>query len=109
MLRVVHYLLFAASLATSALVDAAAPAAPDIRMATTTSTENSGLLAVILPQFEARYGGKVRVVAVGSGGVKNAAFLAIRMLALKNPKLEKALLVYKEKNREKILKKKVTL
>lgn len=67
MLRVVHYLLFAASLATSALVDAAAPAAPDIRMATTTSTENSGLLAVILPQFEARYGGKVRVVAVGSG------------------------------------------
>jgi tungstate transport system substrate-binding protein len=36
-------------------------------MATTTSTEASGLLAVILPQFEARYGGKVRVVAVGSG------------------------------------------
>jgi tungstate transport system substrate-binding protein len=46
---------------------AIAAAAPDIRMATTTSTENSGLLAVILPQFEARYGGKVRVVAVGSG------------------------------------------
>lgn len=44
-----------------------AAAAPDIRMATTTSTEASGLLAVILPQFEARYGGKVRVVAVGSG------------------------------------------
>jgi tungstate transport system substrate-binding protein len=42
-------------------------AAPDIRLATTTSTEASGLLAVILPQFEARYGGKVRVVAVGSG------------------------------------------
>jgi len=42
-------------------------AAQDIRMATTTSTEASGLLAVILPQFEARYGGKVRVVAVGSG------------------------------------------
>lgn len=42
-------------------------AAADIRMATTTSTEASGLLAVILPQFEAKYGGKVRVVAVGSG------------------------------------------
>jgi ABC-type tungstate transport system permease subunit len=41
-------------------------AAPDIRLATTTSTEASGLLAAILPQFEARYGGKVRVVAVGS-------------------------------------------
>lgn len=44
-----------------------AASAPDIRMATTTSTEASGLLAVILPQFEAKYGGKVRVVAVGSG------------------------------------------
>jgi tungstate transport system substrate-binding protein len=42
-------------------------AAPDIRLATTTSTEASGLLAAILPQFEARYGGKVRVVSVGSG------------------------------------------
>jgi tungstate transport system substrate-binding protein len=46
---------------------AIAAGAPDIRVATTTSTEASGLLAVILPQFEARYGGKVRVVAVGSG------------------------------------------
>jgi len=42
-------------------------AADDIRMATTTSTEASGLLGFILPQFEAKYGGKVRVVAVGSG------------------------------------------
>ena len=42
-------------------------AAPDIRLATTTSTENSGLLKVILPVFEAKYGGKVRVVSVGTG------------------------------------------
>jgi tungstate transport system substrate-binding protein len=42
-------------------------AADDIRLATTTSTENSGLLAQILPQFEASYGAKVRVVAVGTG------------------------------------------
>ena len=42
-------------------------AAADIRLATTTSTENSGLLKVILPVFEAKYGGKVRVVAVGTG------------------------------------------
>lgn len=50
-------------------VFAAAPgmAAEDIRLATTTSTENSGLLKVILPVFEAKYGGKVRVVAVGTG------------------------------------------
>ncbi|MEK7877499.1 MAG: substrate-binding domain-containing protein, partial [Pseudomonadota bacterium] len=48
---------------------AAVPAmtAEDIRLATTTSTENSGLLKVILPVFEAKYGGKVRVVSVGTG------------------------------------------
>ena len=51
------------------LVFAAVPAmaAEDIRLATTTSTENSGLLKVILPVFEAKYGGKVRVVSVGTG------------------------------------------
>src|SRR6478609_5825993 len=42
-------------------------AAQDIRLATTTSTENSGLLKVILPMFEQKYGGKVRVIAVGTG------------------------------------------
>ena len=42
-------------------------AAPDLRLATTTSTENSGLLNVILPLFEAKYGGKVRVISVGTG------------------------------------------
>ena len=46
---------------------ATAWAAEDIRLATTTSTENSGLLKVILPMFEAKYGGKVRVVSVGTG------------------------------------------
>jgi tungstate transport system substrate-binding protein len=52
-----------------ALVVAAMPAmaAEDIRLATTSSTENSGLLKVILPLFEAKYGGKVRVVSVGTG------------------------------------------
>ncbi len=45
----------------------AAAGAPDIRLATTTSTENSGLLKAILPLFEAQYGGKVRVVAAGTG------------------------------------------
>ena len=42
-------------------------AAKDIKLATTTSTENSGLLKTILPQFEAKYGGKVQVISVGSG------------------------------------------
>ncbi len=36
-------------------------------MSTTTSTENSGLLAVLLPPFEKRCGCKVDVIAVGTG------------------------------------------
>ncbi len=38
-----------------------------IRMSTTTSTENSGLLSVLLPPFEKRFHCKVDVVAVGTG------------------------------------------
>lgn len=39
----------------------------DVVLATTTSAENSGLLDVILPDFTARTGIRVKVVAVGSG------------------------------------------
>lgn len=38
-----------------------------IRLATTTSTENSGLLSNILPFFEKKSGYKVHVIAVGTG------------------------------------------
>ena len=38
-----------------------------LRLATTTSTENSGLLKVILPKFEAASGLKVQVISVGTG------------------------------------------
>ena len=38
-----------------------------LRLATTTSTENSGLLAVLLPPFETKTGLKVDVIAVGTG------------------------------------------
>ena len=38
-----------------------------IRLATTTSTDNSGLLEVILPPFEKMYGVTVDVIAVGTG------------------------------------------
>jgi tungstate transport system substrate-binding protein len=40
---------------------------PVLRMATTTSTENSGLLDVILPKFETLSGLDVQVLAVGTG------------------------------------------
>lgn len=36
-------------------------------MSTTTSTENSGLLAVLLPPFEKKFGCQVDVIAVGTG------------------------------------------
>ncbi len=38
-----------------------------LRLATTTSTENSGLLAALLPPFEKARGVKVDVIAVGTG------------------------------------------
>jgi len=38
-----------------------------IRLATTTSTENSGLLHYLLPSFENKSGYKVHVIAVGTG------------------------------------------
>lgn len=38
-----------------------------LKMATTTSTENSGLLAVLNPPFEDKYGIKLDVISVGTG------------------------------------------
>ena len=38
-----------------------------LRLATTTSTDNSGLLAVLHPPFEVKYDVKVDVIAVGTG------------------------------------------
>lgn len=45
----------------------AVPAQERVRLATTTSTENSGLLSVLNPPFEEKYGVKVDVIAVGTG------------------------------------------
>jgi len=49
------------------LLAPAAAAQERLRMSTTTSTENSGLLAVLLPPFEKLCGCKVDVIAVGTG------------------------------------------
>jgi tungstate transport system substrate-binding protein len=38
-----------------------------IRLSTTTSTENSGLLQYLLPAFESRTGARVHVISVGTG------------------------------------------
>lgn len=42
-------------------------AEPAVKLSTTTSTENSGLLAYLLPAFEAQSGIQVKVIAVGTG------------------------------------------
>ena len=56
-------LLFAALFAATA----AFAAEGELRLATTTSTENSGLLRAILPKFEQARGLKVQVISVGTG------------------------------------------
>ena len=55
--------------AASLLLTVPAKAADNqiIRLATTTSTDNSGLLAYLLPEFEQNSGFKVHVIAVGTG------------------------------------------
>jgi tungstate transport system substrate-binding protein len=55
------------SIVLLALITLPAHAEERLRMSTTTSTENSGLLSVLLPPFEKRCGCKVDVVAVGTG------------------------------------------
>jgi tungstate transport system substrate-binding protein len=60
-------LLSAAAFALPALPHGRADAAERLRMSTTTSTENSGLLAVLLPPYEKKFGCKVDVIAVGTG------------------------------------------
>ena len=64
--------LLGISLASCLLWITPVSAAPDasstiIRMATTTSTENSGLLNYLLPRFTDATGYKVHVIAVGTG------------------------------------------
>lgn len=62
MLRGLTFLFVIATVAAVQSVQAR-----DLRLATTTSTENSGLLKAILPAFEAKHGVKVHVISVGTG------------------------------------------
>src|SRR3954466_1362142 len=57
------------NLAVLSLLLAAGPAFAQevIKLSTTTSTENSGLLKYLLPAFEARTKTKVHVISVGTG------------------------------------------
>lgn len=53
--------------ATQASTEPAAPANPNLILATTTSTQDSGLLDVLVPMFQEQTGYLVQTVAVGSG------------------------------------------
>ncbi|WEF33984.1 substrate-binding domain-containing protein [Pseudoduganella chitinolytica] len=54
-------------LATALAFGGSAWAQQPLRLSTTTSTENSGLLAYLLPFYEAKTGTKVQVISVGTG------------------------------------------
>lgn len=61
-----------------------------IKMATTTSTENSGLLDVLLPAFEQKYGIRVYAIAVGTGkALKLAENGDVDIVLVHAPGLEK--------------------
>ena len=49
------------------LIPVSASAVEHFRLSTTTSTDNSGLLDVLNPVFEAKYNAKIDVIAVGTG------------------------------------------
>ena len=55
------------ALISSAMISDTVEATEVIKLATTTSTDNSGLLRAILPTFEAESGYKVQVIATGTG------------------------------------------
>jgi tungstate transport system substrate-binding protein len=63
----VRHLRFAALLLLALASLASAEEKPYLTLASTTSTNDSGLFASILPKFEADTGVQVRVVAVGTG------------------------------------------
>jgi tungstate transport system substrate-binding protein len=54
-------------MASTAFIAPIASAQQVLKLSTTTSTENSGLLSYLLPKFESKTGVKVNVIAVGTG------------------------------------------
>jgi len=60
-------LLLATGLATAPIAQAAGPVQKNIILATTTSTQDTGLLDVLIPMFQKKTGYFVKTIAVGSG------------------------------------------
>ncbi len=67
MTKAISRALFTVVVAAAAAVAAKAHSAETLKLATTTSTYNSGLLDYLLPAFEKKYNIKVHVIPVGTG------------------------------------------
>jgi tungstate transport system substrate-binding protein len=64
-------------------------AEPRLRMSTTTSTENTGLLKVLNSAFEQKYGTRIDVIAVGTGkALKLAENGDVDIVLVHDPELE---------------------
>jgi tungstate transport system substrate-binding protein len=80
-----------ATLLTTLCLASAASAEERLKLATTTSTENSGLLAHLLPAFEQQCGCKVDVIAVGTGqALKLGSRGDVDLVMVHAPDLERA-------------------
>lgn len=67
-MKITSFVCFLVGVATICFIGSANLFAKDrIKMSTTTSTENSGLLYALLPPFEEKFDVKVDVIAVGTG------------------------------------------
>ncbi len=74
-------------------LSACAPAEPALILATTTSTQDSGLLDVLVPMFEQETGYKVQTIAVGTGAaLKMGEEGNADVLLVHAPSSEKALM-----------------
>src|SRR5580765_6136411 len=60
-------LLFLISLGSLNIAEAAEPTQKNVILSTTTSTQDSGLLGVLVPLFEKQTGYSVKTVSVGTG------------------------------------------
>ncbi len=65
--KMISVLFLTVAILSASFVSAQQSKPRALRLATTTSTENSGLLAALMPVFEKKLGAPVRVIAVGTG------------------------------------------
>jgi tungstate transport system substrate-binding protein len=93
-LLILSFILAACTTATEAPIQEptqpVAPANPNLILATTTSTQDSGLLDVLVPDFQQKTGYTVKTIAVGSGeAMKMGQECNADLLLVHSPSAEK--------------------